>query len=857
MLDPLEFEKRPLMARLQRYRLAARFILMWERGIAAFWRTDCWIGLFAGLWLIGIPSMAGKYGEITTLLIFLGGFIYLMRNSLRAFCWPDGAEADRRVEQAGNLRDRPLAMIDDTLANPCRENTRLLWKNSQEKAFGQVRHLRLPLPQPLLAKMDPAGLRIFVVLLLIVGMTVAGPLWAEKLKTGLFPFSINRAGSVSDNIVLWITPPEYTMLGQTVIRGGGHAENTITIPAGSSIKARVKGGVGTPEIVMKKKRIKLSRIDGKFWGGETEVAPAEKIIIRQLFFPRLRIPMKYAADKPPSIALKEAPKPLEKGAVQFTLSVRDDYGVRDLTMRMTIDPEAGEAPLGTDVTETRAVMSDPGKEKDLQPVYDLTWHPWAGLPVAITFEATDFLKQTARSEPVKIVLPERAFHHPVATRLIDIRKRLAWTPLSTIPNAVYELEEILADPAQYNYDAVVTLSLRSMASRMNFSPTEETTHRIIEQLWDTALRVEDGKLTLAARDLRKAQQALEKLLSDPNATDEQIAAAMEKLQLAMAQYMRELFTEMQKKIAEGGMAPPDFNPEMFENNMNVRDLAEFLEQMRAQALSGDRNAARQMLSHLQQMMDSLDPSRSMDMPPQMKKMMETMKQLQDLVERQQTLLNNTRRQDDSLKERGWRESPEYPEFVPDGEDSAKKWGQGNMPPPPDAKRMPGIKDRDSPPPVNTQTEKREQDDIREMLGDMMLDADEEMGKIPENLQESEQEMRGSGNRLGENRPDRSIPHQEKALEHLRQSQQNMAQKLSEMMKQITLMSFGMGPVDPLGRPLSEGNGPSLLPGSKVKIPDEAERKRAQEILRILRKRAGELDRPDYELEYYRRLMKQF
>lgn len=857
MLDPLDFEKRPLMARLRRYRLAALIVLMWERGMVAFWRTDCWIGFFAGLWLIGIPSMAGRYGEIATLLVFLGGLIYLMRNGLRAFRWPNGTEADRRIEQASRLRDRPLAMIQDALANPRRESTRALWKEGQESAFKQIWRLRLPSPQPLLAKMDPAGLRIFVVLLLIVGMTVAGPLWAERLKAGLFPFSIGKAGGIPDNIVLWITPPEYTMQGQTVIRGGGRIADTLTIPAGSNIKARVKGGIGTPEIVMDKKIVSLSRIDNKFWGAETEIAPAEKIAVRQLYFPRLRIPVKYLADTPPSITVKEPPKSLEKGAIQFMLAIRDDYGVRDLTMRMTIDPEAGEAPLGAEITETRAAMSEPGKDKDIQPVYDLTWHPWSGLPVMIAFEATDFLKQSTRTEFIKIVLPERAFHHPIAKRLIDIRKRLAWTPLSTMPNAIYEVEEILADPAQYNNDVVVTLSLRSMASRMHFSPDEDTAHRVIEQLWDTALRVEDGKLTLAARDLRKAQQALEKLLSDPNATEEQIAAAMEKLQMAMAQYMRELFTEMQKKMAEGGMESPSFDPEMFENNMNIQDMAEFLEQMRAQALSGDRDTARQMLSQLQQMMDSLDPSRGMDMPPQVKQMMETMKRLQELIERQQTLLNNTRRQDDSLKEKGWREDPRYPEFVPDDKSSAEEWGQGDMPPPPSAEKMPGRKGVEADPPVNTQNEKQDQDDIRKMLGDLMLDADEEMGEIPENLQKSEQEMRGSGEKLGENRPDQSIPHQEKALEHLKQSQQNIAKQLSEMMKQMTLMSFGMGPVDPLGRPLSEGNGHSLLPGSRVKIPDEAERKRAQEILKVLRKRAGELDRPDYELEYYRRLMKQF
>lgn len=53
----------------------------------------------------------------------------------------------------------------------------------------------------------------------------------------------------------------------------------------------------------------------------------------------------------------------------------------------------------------------------------------------------------------------------------------------------------------------------------------------------------------------------------------------------------------------------------------------------------------------------------------------------------------------------------------------------------------------------------------------------------------------------------------------------------------------------------EGNGPHH--GSQVKIPDEAEKKRVEEILKELRRRSGEMERPPEEREYYRRLLRQF
>ena len=122
---------------------------------------------------------------------------------------------------------------------------------------------------------------------------------------------------------------------------------------------------------------------------------------------------------------------------------------------------------------------------------------------------------------------------------------------------------------------------------------------------------------------------------------------------------------------------------------------------------------------------------------------------------------------------------------------------------------------------------------------------------------AEQEMRSSAAMLGNNDPSLSAPHQEKAIKYLQDSMQQMSQQMAQMMKQMMMMAMGPGKMDPLGRPLEEGKGPSWLPGSQVKIPDEAERKRVQEIQKLLRDRSGELERPDYELDYFRRLLKQF
>ena len=66
---------------------------------------------------------------------------------------------------------------------------------------------------------------------------------------------------------------------------------------------------------------------------------------------------------------------------------------------------------------------------------------------------------------------------------------------------------------------------------------------------------------------------------------------------------------------------------------------------------------------------------------------------------------------------------------------------------------------------------------------------------------------------------------------------------------------GEGERDPLGR--QRGRGGYLQSGDGVEIPDEAVLQRAREILNELRRRSGERHRPEIELDYFERLLRQF
>ena len=60
--------------------------------------------------------------------------------------------------------------------------------------------------------------------------------------------------------------------------------------------------------------------------------------------------------------------------------------------------------------------------------------------------------------------------------------------------------------------------------------------------------------------------------------------------------------------------------------------------------------------------------------------------------------------------------------------------------------------------------------------------------------------------------------------------------------------------DPLGRPLTNGG---AYEQGDVKIPDNNVMQRARDILEELRRRAGERDRPQIELDYIDRLLQRF
>jgi uncharacterized protein (TIGR02302 family) len=553
-------------------------------------------------------------------------------------------------------------------------------------------------------------------------------------------------------------------------------------------------------------------------------------------------PMVMVEDLPPTVEFSRDPQVTERAVTRLDYIAADDYGLAAVTaeIRRIVEPgENGDAPDVDDKIVLQLPLSSSAPKKAEETFYqDLTAHPWAGLPVYVVLTATDGAGQQGRSEKVNMVLPERVFHHPVAQALIILRKALTRDPKqrAQVAEALARLD---AEPDLYSNDIVVHLAMRTAANRLLLDLTPKAITEVQKLLWDTALRLEEGGLSLAERELRRAQDALQQAL-DRNAPDEEIQKLMNDVQQAMNNYLRELAEKMQQNGQEmTDNADPD-------KVITSEDLQRMLDRAREMAQSGDRDAAKQMLSQLRNMLENMRPmSRNQAKRGQQRNQQgqQMMKDLDNIIRQQHNLMGDTERQ------------------RRDGQDSRQQQGQQQP-----GQQQPGQNGQKGQRGQNGQEGQQQgndhgrgaQEQLRRQLGDLMGKFGDLTGDVPDSLGAAEQAMRDAENALGRGDLDSAERAQRQALDALQQGMEQFAQQMRGNGNNVDQQPFAQDPNrerrDPLGR---EGNFGNAVDDRGVKIPDQPERQLSREILDELRRRAGDADRPKIELDYLDRLLRSF
>lgn len=887
--------------------LALLFERIWEALLWPFFVVATFLVVtLLDLWSITPPLahrvLLGAFG-----LALAASFLPLIRIAL-----PTREEALRRLETKANVKHRPASSYEDRLGTIPAKETALLWAAHRERLARLIQRLKPTWPEPRTDRKDPYAIRALLLVALIAAVFAAGPNGLDRIRAAFSPAASGAPSLI--RLDAWVTPPVYTEVppivladGSETIGAGSETFRALSVPERSEliVRAHVPKGETVSLVtsneegtVAKLAEPKTGRTEGltEFTATLNEPGAAEVKIGGQTV---AKWRFDLIKDEAPTISLMGNPTTTPRGALRLIYRADDDHGVANAEAKFTLaeGEDAGIAPPrpfavtpndakgvnGKDASakdKTDPLLEPPvmplqlsranAKHIDGRATQDLTAHPWAGLKVRMTLVARDQAGQAGMSAPYEFVLPERVFTKPLAKAVVEQRKKLVRDPNSTEPVA-QALDALTIGSDKLGDDSFIYLSLRDAYWRLMSDPSREALGSVVDQLWQVALRIEDGDLPEAERELKSAQDALSQALQK-NASPEEIKQLVDNLRDALSRYMQALSQQAQDK---GNMAKQE-QQQNGDQLLSQQDLDKMLSNIEKLAQSGSKEMAERMLSELK---DIIERMQAGNMPENAKQQRasQMMKDLNDVISKQQKLLDDTFDAKRRQGERNGEQSQQF-EVSPPGQPMDFGPGMGMAP----FADMPGEAEQGA---IKGQGESgkqgqapgqgklemgqqpqggqrsgqhgelaKRQQELRDKLQSVIDRFRMEGADAPEQFDGAGKQMGQAQEALGQDDLDQATQAQNQALDSLRKG----AQSLAEQMMEGGEIQAGQGPGnngrDPLGRP-DRSNRPDL--GLSVKVPDEIDIQRAREVLDEIRLRLGDPQRPAFELDYLERLIQPF
>jgi uncharacterized protein (TIGR02302 family) len=498
-------------------------------------------------------------------------------------------------------------------------------------------------------------------------------------------------------------------------------------------------------------------------------------------------------DAKPIIAFTAAPGRTEHDALKISYAAHDDYGVASVHAIVTPHGRYGKPFV---IELPLSALS--AKSLSETAFRDVTDHPYAGLDVDIVLQATDGAGQSGYSKAARMTLPARIFTDPLARALVEQRQTLATGDVRLRDRVARTLDALAIAPDRfYANRSGVYLGLRSAYWAMTNAAEPADYQRVQDILWEMATGLERGGLLSAAEELRRLQEMLSQALAQ-GAPQDVIDALLQRYREAMQRYMQALAAN-----------PPDPSapPPPGAKTMSQDDLDALLKAIEELSQSGARGQAAQMLALLQSLIENMHMTQGSGQGTKTDKALsDAIQSLGDLMGKQRALLDKT------FRERQGKADP-------------KDGGPKGL--------------------------AQEQSKLHDQLNQIMKGLGDQKRAVPGNLGQAGRAMGEAQGNLGSGDLDGAGQAEKNVLEALRKGADAMAKAL---MAQSGQEGNQNGSQDPLGR--DEGaNGSSF--GGNVKMPGKSDLQRARGILQELRKRAAERGRPQEELDYIDRLLKQF
>ncbi|MEQ8902953.1 MAG: TIGR02302 family protein [Roseovarius sp.] len=850
--------------------------LIAERLVRAFWPVWSLLAGAAALVMLGVQDMVSIEAVWTGLM--LGGLalvIFAARGASR-FHFPTRAEVLARLD--ATLPGRPLAALADTQAVGAQDTgSQALWQAHQARMAARAAEAKAVEPDLRLSRQDPFGLRYVALLGLVVAL-LFGSVWRAGSVADMVP-GAGRGAALASGPTWegWIEPPAYTGLPSLYL---ADQSGVIEVPEGSEITLRFYGEVGA---------LSLSEtVSGRAGDVPPATGTEQEFTIAQDGEMRIDGPggrswqVEAIADAAPAVQVLEGEaKTAFDGQMSQPFDARDDYGVvtGGAVFELDMDRIDRRYGLATEPEPRQPIRLDlpmplAGDRSDFTEtlIENLSEHPWAHLPVTLRLRVEDAAGQEGLSEPVEMDLPARRFFNPMAAAVIEQRRDLLWsrdnaTRVARVLRAVsYQPREgLFRSEKAYLRLRVILRQLEAMTDSGDGLSGDER-DEIAQALWDLGVLLEDGDVGDALERMRAAQERLSEAMKN-DASEEEIARLMQELRDATQDYLRQKMQQAQREDPENSGDQQSAENMM---QMNQQDLQDMMDRIQELMEQGRFAEAQQALEEFQKMMENMQVTQGEGQQGQspgqqaMEGLAETLREQQglsdqafrDLQEQFNPGAQSGQSQGNEGQSGGEGRGQSHEGQPGQGGQGGQQQGQGGE----------GQERAEDPGQGGQQGAEGELADRQEAL---RRELERQRQGLPglggeageaarEALERAERSMEGAEEALRNDDLAGAIDEQADAMESLREGMRNMGEAMAEQQNPGGQGQQdgppGQAQADPLGREAGQGRRAgtqdNLLQGEDVY-------RRARDLLDEIRRRSGEGDRPDVELDYLERLLDRF
>jgi len=836
-----------------------------EAVVRAFW--PFWSVLFAALafLMLGLQDFLPVEAVWAIIAAFALGGVYALFKGVQRFHWPSQTEALARLD--ATMPGNPiLAVLDNQAIGADDAASLAVWKAHQIRMTARLQDAKPAHPDLRVSKADPFALRYVAVLALLVAM-VFGSILRVQSVSAMGPTGADLASGPTWEG--WLEPPHYTGLPSIYLNDIDAAR--LETPVGSRVTLRFYGEVGALSVneTISNRASPTATAEEVI---EASIQTAQEFEVIQSGSIEVQGPggryweIVATPDRAPEVYFDGEIDVSYEGEAQIPFTASDDYAVADgvatIELALTevdrryglrIDPEQRaiiELPLPMPIAGDRSEFTE-------TLIDNFSEHPWANLPVTLNLTVTDEAEQLGAAIPEVIDLPGRRFFDPMAAAIIELRRSILWNRENAADVALL-IRAVSHRPDEAFRSGTDYLRLRAILRRVEglsrVRMNDEQQAEIAQAMWDLALRLEEGDLADALERLQRAQDRLSEAMRN-GASDQEIAELMQELREATDDYLRQLSRQAQQDAQDN----PDQEMTQNQNTMEMsqNDLQEMMDRIQELMEEGRMAEAQEALEQLRQMMENMQVTQGQG------------QQGQSPGEQAMEGLAETLRDQQGLSDQAFRDLQEQFNPGQQGQQQGQQGQQGQ------GQQGQGQQGQNGQQPGQGQGQDGQGQSLQESLAERQRALRQELNRQTQNLPGSGTEsgdaardaldraegaMEGAEDALRENDLAGAIDNQSEAMEALREGMRNLGEAMAQQQQQgqgQQGMAEGADPGqqrDPLGRSIGSngqiGSNENLLQGEDVY-------RRARELLDEIRRRSGEGERPEEELEYLERLLDRF